>query len=278
MDTSKSWSSLLLLSHALLLILERKPNDIHPGTLENFLDRFFRLVKNLTVAINGGHARNGACLECTRFYDQNVIRENLPRVKKWKLVWSSSPWLDAFNVWSSWNLWIFFHALTGFTVGGIGGFGVTAGAHRLWCHRAYKANVPLRICLMLAYCTAGQVKLQICFAENFPFTNLVQPTEHALRLGQRPSSPPQILGDWCRSAQLKSRILLRPRRLADVAETSGSHQERPSDRHERCSRRSSHSIPPEVSWIELTPPESALTAAVTKLVSHLVVHSLFSSI
>ena len=54
---------------------------------------------------------------------------------------------------------------TGFVVGGIGGFGVTGGAHRMWCHRAYKANLPLRIILMLSYCVAGQVNLQdIIFA------------------------------------------------------------------------------------------------------------------
>lgn len=46
---------------------------------------------------------------------------------------------------------------TGFVVGGIGGFGVTGGAHRFWCHRAFKAKLPLRIILMLCYCTAGQV-------------------------------------------------------------------------------------------------------------------------
>lgn len=44
-------------------------------------------------------------------------------------------------------------------IGGIAGFGVTAGAHRLWCHRAYKAKLPLRIILMLCYSIAGQVKL-----------------------------------------------------------------------------------------------------------------------
>lgn len=30
-----------------------------------------------------------------------------------------------------------------------GGFGVTAGAHRLWAHRAYKAKWPLRVILMI---------------------------------------------------------------------------------------------------------------------------------
>ncbi|XP_018327904.1 stearoyl-CoA desaturase 5-like [Agrilus planipennis] len=45
-----------------------------------------------------------------------------------------------------WSYW------TGF----MGGVGVTAGAHRLWCHRAYKAKLPLRIFLMGLYCMAGQ--------------------------------------------------------------------------------------------------------------------------
>lgn len=30
-----------------------------------------------------------------------------------------------------------------------GGLGITAGAHRLWAHKAYKANVPLRMLLTL---------------------------------------------------------------------------------------------------------------------------------
>ncbi|UYV83576.1 SCD [Cordylochernes scorpioides] len=36
------------------------------------------------------------------------------------------------------------------------GLGVTAGAHRLWCHRTYKAKVPLRVFLMLMDCMACQ--------------------------------------------------------------------------------------------------------------------------
>lgn len=51
----------------------------------------------------------------------------------------------------------FFLSFAAFFVGGVGGFGVTAGAHRFWCHRAYKAKLPLRIILMLSYCVAGQV-------------------------------------------------------------------------------------------------------------------------
>ena len=35
-------------------------------------------------------------------------------------------------------------------------FGITAGAHRLWSHRSYKAALPVRIVFMLANCTAHQ--------------------------------------------------------------------------------------------------------------------------
>lgn len=34
--------------------------------------------------------------------------------------------------------------------------GVTAGTHRLWCHKGYKAKTPLKIFLMLGYSLAGE--------------------------------------------------------------------------------------------------------------------------
>lgn len=36
------------------------------------------------------------------------------------------------------------------------GLGITAGAHRLWSHRAYKAKWPLRLVLMIAQTAAHQ--------------------------------------------------------------------------------------------------------------------------
>ncbi|KAM3964292.1 acyl-CoA Delta(11) desaturase [Aphomia sociella] len=44
----------------------------------------------------------------------------------------------------------------GWLAGQIAGFGVTAGAHRYWCHRSYKANLPLQIILLFCYSLAGQ--------------------------------------------------------------------------------------------------------------------------
>lgn len=34
--------------------------------------------------------------------------------------------------------------------------GVTAGSHRLWAHKTYKANRPLELFLMLCHCMSGQ--------------------------------------------------------------------------------------------------------------------------
>jgi len=38
----------------------------------------------------------------------------------------------------------------------ISGLGITAGVHRLWSHRAYKAGWPLRTALMLLFTVTGQ--------------------------------------------------------------------------------------------------------------------------
>ncbi|XP_063222906.1 stearoyl-CoA desaturase 5-like isoform X2 [Bacillus rossius redtenbacheri] len=38
----------------------------------------------------------------------------------------------------------------------VGGFGVTAGAHRLWTHRSFKADTHLRVLLALCYSMAGE--------------------------------------------------------------------------------------------------------------------------
>eukprot|EP00118_Oscarella_pearsei_P025989 m.309171 g.309171 ORF g.309171 m.309171 type:complete len:310 (+) comp45687_c0_seq1:51-980(+) len=41
------------------------------------------------------------------------------------------------------------------------GLGITAGAHRLWAHRSYKASLPLRIFLMIANCIAMQNSIYV---------------------------------------------------------------------------------------------------------------------
>lgn len=52
---------------------------------------------------------------------------------------------------TSWETWIFFCVYYL-----ISGLGVTAGAHRLWAHKTYKARMPVRILLMLFNCISFQ--------------------------------------------------------------------------------------------------------------------------
>ncbi|CAK1542232.1 unnamed protein product [Leptosia nina] len=39
------------------------------------------------------------------------------------------------------------------------GFGITGGAHRLWTHKAYKAKLPVKILMLIAFAGAGQNSL-----------------------------------------------------------------------------------------------------------------------
>lgn len=55
---------------------------------------------------------------------------------------------------SHWNTILF---ATGY--GLIAGLGVTAGAHRLWCHRSYEATLLLRILLTIFNCMAVQTAI-----------------------------------------------------------------------------------------------------------------------
>lgn len=46
--------------------------------------------------------------------------------------------------------------ILGYAYGIFGGIGITAGAHRLWAHRAYKANYKMRLILAIANLIAFQ--------------------------------------------------------------------------------------------------------------------------
>ncbi|XP_072746680.1 acyl-CoA Delta-9 desaturase-like [Anoplolepis gracilipes] len=50
----------------------------------------------------------------------------------------------------------FWTILWNYGIGVISGIGITAGAHRLWCHRCYKAKWPLRFILMIFQTVALQ--------------------------------------------------------------------------------------------------------------------------
>lgn len=46
--------------------------------------------------------------------------------------------------------------IVGWVIGIVSGFGTTVGAHRLYTHRTFKANLPMRIMLMLMQSLACQ--------------------------------------------------------------------------------------------------------------------------
>ncbi|XP_066245144.1 acyl-CoA Delta-9 desaturase-like isoform X2 [Euwallacea similis] len=51
------------------------------------------------------------------------------------------------------HFWLLCYVLL---VGEIGGFGITAGAHRYWTHKCFKATLPLKVILLFCYSIAGQ--------------------------------------------------------------------------------------------------------------------------
>lgn len=53
--------------------------------------------------------------------------------------------------WAKWGSWVYFPFCFIF-----GGLGITAGAHRLWAHKSYKARLPLQILLMCCNCISMQ--------------------------------------------------------------------------------------------------------------------------
>lgn len=61
-----------------------------------------------------------------------------------------------YGVWLIWAENAYLEFLIGYLYAVLGGLGITAGVHRLWSHRAYKARLPLRIFLMLCQSLAFQ--------------------------------------------------------------------------------------------------------------------------
>ena len=53
-----------------------------------------------------------------------------------------------YTQWATWMFFCFYYLISG--------LGVTAGAHRLWSHKTYKARLPIQIMLMLFNCISFQ--------------------------------------------------------------------------------------------------------------------------
>ncbi|XP_077544650.1 stearoyl-CoA desaturase 5-like [Haemaphysalis longicornis] len=90
-----------------------------------------------------------------------VVEQQVPKKYKIEIVWWNVFKISLVHIigiygfyemfYSTWQSHIFGNIYLIFS-----GISVTAGAHRLWCHRSYKAKLPLRIFLMLFNCVAAQ--------------------------------------------------------------------------------------------------------------------------
>lgn len=96
--------------------------------------------------------------------DENdeVLRESVKQSpathtgrRKVKLVWRNIILFAYLHVAAVYGFWLMLTSAqwkTGFfaiVLYQMAGLGITAGAHRLWAHRSYKANFPLRVILMI---------------------------------------------------------------------------------------------------------------------------------
>nr|QBM20314.1 very long chain fatty acid elongase [Phenacoccus solenopsis] len=90
--------------------------------------------------------------------DESKTKES----KRQPIIWTNVILISLFHVTAVYMFFAYVYYIKlititwGFIVGGIGGFGITAGAHRLWSHRSYKAKLPLQLILVFAYSVAGQ--------------------------------------------------------------------------------------------------------------------------
>ncbi|RLU24829.1 hypothetical protein DMN91_002919 [Ooceraea biroi] len=81
---------------------------------------------------------------------------------EWKIVWRNVIIFSYIHLASIYAAYLclfrlkFISFLWFYCVGACAGLGVTAGAHRLWCHRCYKAKWPMRLMLMIFHTIAFQ--------------------------------------------------------------------------------------------------------------------------
>ncbi|KAK0182036.1 hypothetical protein PV327_000208 [Microctonus hyperodae] len=116
---------------------------------------------SLTIPSEPDHHRN---------HESTPMEMTMKKPKKWyefetKIKWGNTIFIVILHC------LCFYYAITfpyrqhpflffwGYLMGELGGIGITAGAHRLWAHRSYKAKLPLRIILAILFYSAGMNKM-----------------------------------------------------------------------------------------------------------------------
>lgn len=148
--------------------------------------------------------------------------------------------------------------------------GITAGCHRLWSHKSYKATWPLRLALMICNTIAFQGPI-IHWSRDHRVHHKYDSNRDRL------DSPKclKIHRHGCRSLQRAARIFLLARRLAARQEASRRHRGWKENRHLRPPSRSNRAIPAEIlysSWAAflLHPACGGPAAALERIVDRLI--------
>jgi len=95
-------------------------------------------------------------------FEVDQIPSETKRVYRRQIVWINVVWYIALHAAALYGFYVaIFHSMWTTLAWSylqylLGGLGITAGAHRLWAHRSYKAKAPLRFILTIFNCMALQ--------------------------------------------------------------------------------------------------------------------------
>lgn len=126
---------------------------IVPGVKSEFLDKMppTAIIHNHNISTSGVLDEEDEALLKAKKIAPITVEEPY----EVKLVWSNIFRFTLLHVAAVYGFWLIFTSaqwktnLFAFFLYQISGFGITVGAHRLWSHRSFKANLPLRIILMI---------------------------------------------------------------------------------------------------------------------------------
>lgn len=111
------------------------------------------IVKNYDISVSGVLDENDELTN--EAAKQSTASAPYAGRRKVKLVWRNIILFAYLHLAAIYGVWLMFTSaqwktgLFAFALYQMAGLGITAGAHRLWAHRSYKAKAPLRFLLML---------------------------------------------------------------------------------------------------------------------------------
>ena len=94
--------------------------------------------------------------------DDEKKDDSSTKPRHYQIVWKNVSYMSALHIGALYGIYLLLFKIKLWTILFtavlylISAYGITAGAHRLWSHKAYKAKWPLRLILMVFNCCSGQ--------------------------------------------------------------------------------------------------------------------------